>query len=59
MPIQDFYATPAKRETLQEETVLISEVVRHFETAPSKAKSPSGVAEASIINALHRYFAEG
>jgi hypothetical protein len=59
MPVQDFYATQAKRETLQEEKALMSAVARYFETAPSKAKSPEGVAEASIVNALHRYFDKG
>jgi hypothetical protein len=59
MPVQDLCATPANRETLQEEKALISAVARYFETAPSKAKSPAGVAEASIINALHRYFVKG
>jgi hypothetical protein len=59
MPIQDLYATPTKWETLQEEKALIRAVARYFETAPSKVKSPEGVAEASIVNALHRYFAKG
>jgi hypothetical protein len=59
MPVQDLNATPAKRETSQEEKALISAVARYFETAPSKAKSPEGVAEASIVNALYRYFAKG
>ena len=56
MPIQDLYAVPTKQEKLQEETAIVSAVVRYFETAPSKAKSPAGVTETSIINALHRYF---
>jgi hypothetical protein len=59
MSVQDLYATSAKRKKLQEEKALISAVARYFETAPSKAKSPEGVAEASIINALHRYFDKG
>jgi hypothetical protein len=59
MHIQDLYATPAQREKLQEEKALLSAVARYFETAPSKAKSPAGVAEASIVNALHRYFDKG
>jgi hypothetical protein len=56
MPIQDLFAIPTKQEKLQEEKALIYAVVRYFETAPSKVTSPAGAAEASIINALHRYF---
>jgi hypothetical protein len=59
MPVQDIYATQAKRETLQGEKAIVSAVARYFETAPSKAKSPEGAAEASIVNALHRYFDKG
>jgi hypothetical protein len=59
MPVQDLNATPAKREKLQGEKAIVSAVARYFETAPSKAKSPEGVAEASIVNALYRYFAKG
>jgi hypothetical protein len=58
MPIQDLFATPARQEELQEDKAIVRAVVRYFETAPSKAKSPEGAAEASIINALHRYFAK-
>jgi hypothetical protein len=57
MPIQDLFATPARQEKLQEHNAIVRAVVRYFETAPSKAKSTEGAAEASIINALHRYFA--
>ena len=56
MPIQDLFAAPTQREKLQEEKAIVSAVVRYFEAAPSKAKSPAGASEASIINALHRYF---
>jgi hypothetical protein len=56
MPIQDLFAMPTRQEKLQEEKAIVRAVVRYFETAPSKAKSPAGVTEASIINALHRYF---
>jgi hypothetical protein len=56
MTIQDLFATPTQRKKLQEEKAIVSAVVRYFETAPSKAKSPAGAAESSIINALHRYF---
>jgi hypothetical protein len=56
MPIQDLFATPARPEKLQEDKAIVRVVVRYFETAPSKAKSPEGAAEASIINALHKYF---
>jgi len=56
MPIQDLFATPTKQETLKEEKAIVSAVVRYFETAPSKLKSPAGDTESSIINALHRYF---
>lgn len=56
MPIQDLFAAPTQREKLQEEKAIVSAVVRYFETAPYKAKSPAGSAEVSIINALHRYF---
>jgi hypothetical protein len=59
MPVQDLHATQARRETLQEEKALIRAVARYFETAPPKAKSRAGVAEASIVNALHRYFDKG
>jgi len=58
MPIQDLFATPARQEELQEDKAIVRAVVRYFETAPSKAKSPERAAEASIINALHRYFAK-
>jgi hypothetical protein len=58
MPIQDLFAAPTQREKLQEEKAIVRAVVRYFETAPSKAKSPAGVTEASIIDALHRYFAK-
>ena len=58
MPIQDLFATPARQEELQEDKAIVRAVVRYFETAPSKAKSPEVAAEASIINALHRYFAK-
>jgi hypothetical protein len=56
MPFQDLFAIPATQEKLQGENALINAVVRYFETAPSKEKSPARVAEKSIINALHRYF---
>jgi hypothetical protein len=56
MPIQDLFAIPTKQKKVQEEKALISAVIRYFETAPPKVKSPAGVAEASIINALQRYF---
>jgi hypothetical protein len=56
MPIQDLFAIPTQQKKLKEEKALISAVVRYFETAPAKVKSPAGVTEASIINALHRYF---
>jgi hypothetical protein len=56
MPIQDLFATPTKQEKLQEEKAIVSAVVRYFETAPSKLKSPAGYTESSIIDALHRYF---
>lgn len=58
MPIQDLFATPARQEELQEDKAIVRAVVRYFETAPSEVKSPEGAAEASIINALHRYFAK-
>ena len=56
MPIQDLFAIPPKQKKVKEEKALISAVVRYFETAPSAVKSPAGTTEASIINALHRYF---
>jgi hypothetical protein len=58
MPIQDLFSAAAKQEKLQEDKAIVSAVVRYFETAPSNVKSPAGVVEASIINALHRYFAK-
>jgi hypothetical protein len=57
MPIQDLFATPTRQEKLQEDKAIVRAVVRYFETAPSRVKSPAGVAEAAIIDALHRYFA--
>ena len=58
MPIQDLFATPARQEEPKEDKAIVRAVVRYFETAPSEVKSPEGAAEASIINALHRYFAK-
>jgi hypothetical protein len=58
MPIQDLFATPTRQEKLQEDKAIVRAVVRYFETAPSRVKSPAGVAEAAIIDALHRYFAK-
>jgi hypothetical protein len=58
MPIQDLFSAAAKPEKLQQDMAIVSAVVRYFETAPSLVKSPAGVVEASIINALHRYFAK-
>jgi len=57
MPIQDLFATPTRQEKLQEDKAIVRAVVRYFETAPARVKSPAGVAEAAIIDALHRYFA--
>ncbi|HEX7540253.1 MAG TPA: hypothetical protein VF358_08130 [Syntrophales bacterium] len=57
MPIQDLFSTAARQEKLQEDKAIVRAVVRYFETAPSKVKSSAGVAEAAIIDALHRYFA--
>jgi hypothetical protein len=58
MPIQDLFATPTRQQTPQEEKAIVRAVVRYFETAPSRVKSPAGSAESSIIDALHRYFAK-
>ena len=58
MPIQDLFSAAAKQEKLQQDKAIVSAVVRYFETAPSRVKSPAGVVEESIINALHRYFAK-
>ncbi len=57
MPIQDLFSAAARQEKLQEDKAIVRAVVRYFETAPSRVKSPEGAAEASIIDALHRYFA--
>ncbi len=56
MPIQDLFAAQARQEKLQQEKAIVNAVIRYFETAPSKKKSPAGNAESFIINALHRYF---
>lgn len=56
MSVQDLLVTEAKREKLQEEKAIVDAVVRYFESAPSKLKSPAGDTESFIINALHRYF---
>ena len=56
MPIQDLFAAPTRQDKLQQEKAIVNAVVRYFETAPSKLKSPAGDAESFIINALHRYF---
>jgi hypothetical protein len=57
MPTQELPSAQTKKELVQEEKAIVRALVRYFETAPSRVKSPAGTAESSIINALHRYFA--
>jgi hypothetical protein len=56
MPVQDLFTTQTKQEELKQEKAIVNAVVRYFETAPPKLKSPAADTESSIINALHRYF---
>jgi hypothetical protein len=56
MPAQDLPAARVKKGLVHEEKAIVRALVKYFETAPSKVKSPAGTAESSIINALHRYF---
>ena len=54
MPTQDSPAARAGQEQAHEEQAIVRAVARYFGTAPAGTSA----AETSIINALHRYFAE-
>lgn len=58
MPTQELPSAQTKKDLVQEEKAIVRALVRYFETAPSRVKSPAGIEESSIINALHRYFAK-
>ncbi|HQL89304.1 MAG TPA: hypothetical protein PLQ15_01780 [Syntrophales bacterium] len=56
MPTQDLPTAAAKRKRAHEEKAIVRALIRYFETAPPRAKSPAGTEVSSLINAIHRYF---
>jgi len=56
MPIQDLFASHAKREKLQEEKAIVRAVIRYFEKAEPRSHASGSDMESSIVNALRRYF---
>ena len=56
MPIQDLFASHAKRDKLQEEKAIVRAVIRYFEKAATHGHASGADMESSIVNALHRYF---
>lgn len=56
MPTRDLPSAAAKQERAYEEKAIVRALIRYFETAPPRAKSPAGAEVSSLINAIHRYF---
>lgn len=56
MPIQDRSFDQNRKEKHPEEKAIVGAVNKYFKTAPSRKKPPTSDTEASIVNALRRYF---